>query len=113
MSSFLPWPTAKPGHLYRQSKRPRASILKGISFEVQEGEIVSLIGSNGAGKSTVLMAISALVAPTSGEILFNNQKIVGVSSHKIIKQGIRLVPEGKDLFPHISVLENLNLGAYL
>lgn len=91
----------------------RSEALRGISFEVDEGEIVSLIGNNGAGKSTVLRAISGLVQPVTGEILYKGKRIDGTSAHNIIKQGIRMVPERRDLFPYMSVLENLKLGAFL
>jgi len=90
-----------------------AEALKGISFEVEEGEIVSLIGSNGAGKTTALRTISGLKTPISGEIWFENKKINGVSVHKIIKCGIGHVPEARELFPYMSTSENLKLGAFL
>ncbi len=86
--------------------------LKGISFSVPEGKIVSLIGANGAGKSTVLKSICNLVTPQEGEIIFENQSIKGQPTHEIIKKGITLVPEGRRVFSNLTVLENLYLGAY-
>lgn len=86
--------------------------LKGISFNVPEGKIVSLIGANGAGKSTVLKSICNLVTPQEGEIVFNDESIKGQPTHEIIKKGITLVPEGRRVFSNLTVLENLYLGAY-
>ncbi|MGI6550895.1 MAG: ABC transporter ATP-binding protein [Syntrophomonadales bacterium] len=86
--------------------------LKGISFSVPEGRIVSLIGANGAGKSTILKAICNLVTPQQGEIIFTNQSIKGLPTFEIIKKGITLVPEGRRVFSNLTVLENLYLGAY-
>ena len=87
--------------------------LKGISFEVNEGEIVTLIGANGAGKSTTLKAISGLVSMSSGSIVYNGETISGFDSQKIVQKGISLVPEGRRVFPNLTVLENLKIGAYL
>ena len=87
--------------------------LKGISFEVNEGEIVTLIGANGAGKSTTLKAISGLVSMSSGSIVYNGETISGFDSQKIVQNGISLVPEGRRVFPNLTVLENLKIGAYL
>lgn len=87
--------------------------LKGISFEVNEGEIVTLIGANGAGKSTTLKAISGLVSMASGSIVYNGETISGFDSQKIVNRGISLVPEGRRVFPNLTVLENLKIGAYL
>lgn len=86
---------------------------KEVSFEVNEGEIVSLIGANGAGKSTILKAISGLHRPTSGEILYKGQSIQKESTKKIVELGISQVPEGRHVFGGMSVLENLEMGAYL
>lgn len=86
---------------------------KEISFEVQEGEIVSLIGANGAGKSTVLKAISGLHRPKSGEILFNDRPIQKDSTRKIVQLGISQVPEGRHVFKGMTVMENLEMGAFL
>ncbi len=87
--------------------------LKGISFEVNEGEIVTLIGANGAGKSTTLRAISHLVAASEGTIVYEGQEIQGMDSQKIVERGIVLVPEGRRVFSNLTVLENLRIGAYL
>jgi len=87
--------------------------LKGVSLEVPEGKIVTLIGANGAGKSTLLRSIIGLVKVASGEIAYNEQKINGLNSQKIVQTGITLVPEGRRVFPNLSVLENLKIGAYM
>jgi branched-chain amino acid transport system ATP-binding protein len=87
--------------------------LKGISVEVNQGEIVTLIGANGAGKSTTLRTISGLLKPKSGQILFEGQNIAGKPAQNIVKLGISQVPEGRRVFAHMTVLENLDLGAYL
>lgn len=86
-------------------------VLWGVSFSVREGEIATLIGANGAGKTTTLKAISGVVPARSGEILFDEQRIDRVSSHEIAARGIAHVPEGRRLFPLMSVTENLELGA--
>ena len=87
--------------------------VKGISFEVKEGEIVTLIGSNGAGKSTTLRTISGIVKPTSGSIEFEGVDITKINSSDIVKMGITLCPEGRRVFPDMTVLENIKIGAYL
>ena len=87
--------------------------LKGISFSVEEGEIATLIGANGAGKSTTLRAISGLVPKSEGDILYNGQSIRKLDSQKIVELGIVMVPEGRRVFPNLTVLENLKVGAYL
>lgn len=86
---------------------------KEINFEVNEGEIVSLIGANGAGKSTVLKAISGLHRPKSGEIMFKDQSIQKESTRKIVQLGISQVPEGRHVFKGMTVMENLEMGAFL
>jgi branched-chain amino acid transport system ATP-binding protein len=86
--------------------------LKGISLEVKEKEIVTLIGSNGAGKSTTLSAITGLVKVNGGSIVFNGIDITNMSPHKIVRMGISLSPEGREVFPALTVEENLRLGAY-
>ncbi|MBW1848006.1 MAG: ABC transporter ATP-binding protein [Deltaproteobacteria bacterium] len=88
-------------------------ILKGINIEVSEGEIVTLIGANGAGKSTTLMSISGIVPPRSGEVVFEDKPIHEMSPDKIVSLGISQVPEGRRIFPYLSVLENLDMGAFL
>jgi branched-chain amino acid transport system ATP-binding protein len=90
-----------------------AEVLKGVSCEVEEGSVVTLLGANGAGKSTTLRAITGLVAPASGEIWFDGQRIDGEPPQKIVSRGIRHVLEGRALFPYMSVLENLKVGAFL
>ena len=87
--------------------------LKGISLEVNEGEIVTLIGANGAGKSTTLRTISGLLKPKAGSITFLGQKIAGVRAHEIVKKGISQVPEGRRVFAEMTVMENLDLGAFV
>ena len=87
--------------------------VKGISFEVPQGEIVTLIGANGAGKSSTLRSIAGLVKPRSGEIGFQGESITGKSPNYIVSKGITLVPEGRRIFPDLSVVENLRIGAYL
>jgi len=84
-----------------------------VSIHVDEGEIVALIGANGAGKSTTLRAISGLVRPSSGKIDFDGHDLAGVSPENITKRGIAHVPEGRRVFPLMSVMENLEMGAYL
>jgi len=87
--------------------------LKGISLEVNEGEIVTLIGANGAGKSTTLRTISGLLKPKTGSITFLGQSIAGVRAHEIVKKGISQVPEGRRVFAEMTVMENLDLGAFV
>ncbi len=86
--------------------------IKGVSFEVQDGEIVTLIGANGAGKSTTLNTISGLLKPKSGSIEFLGNSIVGVPPHKIIAQGLAQCPEGRRIFLQMTVQENLEIGGY-
>ena len=87
--------------------------VKGISFDVHEGEIVTLIGANGAGKSSTLRTIAGLVKPSGGTINFRGDNITGRDATIIVKKGITLVPEGRHIFPDLTVLENLKVGAYL
>lgn len=84
-----------------------------VSFDVEQGKIVTLIGANGAGKSTILRSVSGIVKPKSGEIIFEGENITGLSPDKIVTKGITLVPEGRRVFPNLTVLENLKIGAYL
>ena len=86
--------------------------LKGISFQVPMGAIVALLGANGAGKSTTLKSISGLVPPAHGSVTFMGQPIGGLASERIVRMGIAHVPEGRELFPELTVLENLRMGAY-
>ena len=87
--------------------------VKNVSMEVPEGKVVSLLGANGSGKSTILKTISGLKASRQGEIFYSDTNINGREIDKIVDLGISLIPEGRRLFPYMSVLENLNLGAYL
>jgi len=87
--------------------------LTNVSLDIEEGEIVTLIGANGAGKSTTLMSLSGVVPPRSGEILFQGQALRGRSPDEIVALGIVQVPEGRRIFPQMTVLENLEMGAYL
>ncbi len=87
--------------------------VKGITFEVPEGKIVTLIGANGAGKSTTLRTIAGLVKPASGRIHFQADDITALSPDRIVSKGITLVPEGRHVFPDLTVVENLKIGAYL
>ena len=87
--------------------------VKGISFDVPAGEIITLIGANGAGKSSTLRAIAGLVKPASGNIVFEGDDITGKDPTAIVTKGITLVPEGRKIFPDLTVLENLRIGAYL
>ena len=90
-----------------------APVLHGLNIKVEEGSFVSVIGANTAGKSTLLKAISGLMPFASGEILFANENLLGLSAHEIPSKGIAHVPEGRHVFPDMSVLENLILGAYV
>lgn len=87
--------------------------LKGISFDVEEGQIITLIGANGAGKSTTLKAISGLVKSSAGLIRYKGEEIQNIDSQKVVEKGIALVPEGRRVFANLSVRENLLIGAYL
>ena len=87
--------------------------VKGIDLTVEEGKIVTLIGSNGAGKPTTLKAVAGLVKPKSGEILLNDANLVGKSTDQIVSSGVTLVPEGRRVFSNLTVAENLRIGAYL
>ena len=87
--------------------------IQGISFDIVEGEILTIIGSNGAGKTTTLGALSGLLPPSSGNVLFQGSPIQGLRPHKIVARGISLSPEGRHIFPSLTVLENMEMGAYL
>jgi branched-chain amino acid transport system ATP-binding protein len=90
-----------------------AEVLRDVSIEVEEGTVVTLLGANGAGKSTTLRAITGLVTPYAGEIWFDGKRIDGLPPQRIVERGIRHVLEGRALFPYMSVLENLKVGGYL
>jgi branched-chain amino acid transport system ATP-binding protein len=87
--------------------------VKGVSFQIDASTIVSLIGANGAGKSTILRALTGLVRPSAGDLRFENMSLLGLAPHQIVRLGIAHVPEGRRLFPKMSVFENLKMGAYL
>jgi len=91
----------------------QAQALWDVSFQVKEGEIVTLVGSNGAGKTTTLKTISGLLSPASGQLVFNGQRMDRLSPHRIVELGIAQIPEGRRLWPDMSVMENLELGAYI
>lgn len=86
--------------------------LKGVSMEIAEGSVVGLLGANGSGKSTIMKAVSGMMKPTQGEIWFDGRRIDGMPAHKVIRTGIVHVPEGRRLFPFMTVFENLRMGAY-
>ncbi len=87
--------------------------LKGVSIEISEGEIITLIGANGAGKTTTLMSVCGIVPPRTGEILFMGQPIHKLTPNLIVSLGISQVPEGRRIFPYLTVMENLDMGAFL
>ncbi|MEV7441949.1 ABC transporter ATP-binding protein [Streptomyces sp. NPDC056257] len=87
--------------------------VKGISFEVNEGEIVCLVGTNGAGKTTTLRTLSGLIKPKSGSITFDGKPLASVPAHKIVSLGLAHSPEGRHIFPRLTIAENLQLGAFL
>ncbi len=86
--------------------------LKGITFDVPKGKIITLVGANGAGKSTTLRTICGLIKPQKGEVKFENQTINNIHADQIVKKGIALIPEGRKIFPNLTVQENLELGAF-
>jgi branched-chain amino acid transport system ATP-binding protein len=89
------------------------SVLRGVTLEVAAGEIVALVGPNGAGKTTTLLALAGLLAPTAGTVRFEGHPLVRRPAHEVVARGLLLVPEGRKLFPSLTVQENLDLGAYL
>src|ERR1700753_3241064 len=90
----------------------RIEALRGIDLEVDEGEIVTLLGANGAGKTTTLRTISGMLSPVAGSITFDGPRIDGMPSYQVVASGSGHVPEGRRVFPRMSVLENLQMGAY-
>ena len=93
--------------------RGNIHVLKDVNLEIAAGEIITLIGANGAGKTTTLMAVSGIIVPRSGEILFMDEPIQGKRPDRIVSRGVSQVPEGRRIFPHLSVIENLDMGAFL
>jgi branched-chain amino acid transport system ATP-binding protein len=91
----------------------KAEAVKGVTIEVAEGSVTGLIGNNGAGKSTLLKAISGLLPISAGEVWFQDKRIDGMESHDIVRLGVVQIPEGRRLFSYLSVLDNVNIGAYL
>ncbi len=89
------------------------SALRGVSLTVAQGEVVTLIGANGAGKSTTLRAISGLLKPAAGRIVFEGDDIAGVPAYRLVARGISMAPEGRGIFPNLTALENLEMGAYV
>lgn len=90
----------------------KSEVLKGVSFEVRQGEVVTIVGANGAGKTTTLKTLCGIVEPTGGSIEFEGQAITGKAAHDIVDLGITMVPEGRQLFPFLTVEDNLLMGAY-
>jgi len=86
--------------------------IKGVSFHVEKGEVIALIGANGAGKTTILHTVSGLLSPRSGNVIFNGKDITKIPGHKIVSMGMAHVPEGRRVFAQLTVLENLKMGAY-
>jgi branched-chain amino acid transport system ATP-binding protein len=91
----------------------RIEALRGVTLDVDDGEIVTLLGANGAGKTTTLRTVSGLLHPTAGAVTFDGQRIDGLKAHEIVALGISHVPEGRRVFPRMTVIENLKMGAYL
>src|SRR5881409_2671813 len=87
--------------------------LRGVSFRVGEGEIVTLIGANGAGKTTTLRAVSGMLKPSAGQIRYQSSEIAGLKPHRLVARGLCHAPEGRGIFPNLTVPENLHLGAFL
>jgi len=96
-----------------QTHYGKIQALRDINIEIHPGEIITLIGANGAGKSTTLMTTCGIVPPSSGDILFNGKSIAHMNPNKIVAMGISQVPEGRHIFPYLSVKENLDMGAFL
>ena len=90
----------------------KIAALNGISFEVRQGQIVTLLGSNGAGKSTTLKTLSGIISPSAGKVFFLDEDITNKPAHEIVKRGLIHIPEGRNIFKDLSVMENLELGAY-
>lgn len=91
----------------------KVAALKGVSFDVTEGQVVTLLGSNGAGKSTTLRTISGMIRPSTGKVIFCGEDITQMSPHEIVKRGLVHIPEGRHIFKDLTIVENLELGAYL
>jgi branched-chain amino acid transport system ATP-binding protein len=91
----------------------KAEAVRGVTIEVAEGSVTGLVGNNGAGKSTILKAVSGLLTISSGEMWFQDRRLDGLESHDIVRLGVVQIPEGRRLFPHMSVFDNITIGAYL
>lgn len=91
----------------------KVAALKGISFDVTEGQVVTLLGNNGAGKSTTLRTISGIIKPSSGKVIFCGEDITQITPHEIVKRGLIHIPEGRHIFKDLTIVENLELGAYM
>ncbi|MCJ7792336.1 MAG: ABC transporter ATP-binding protein [Dehalococcoidia bacterium] len=89
------------------------AVINGVSITLEQGELVAIVGANGAGKSTLLRTISGLIKPTSGQILLRGKRVDGISPHDIVSKGIAHVPEGRKIFPYMTVYENLRMGGYI
>ena len=87
-------------------------VLQGIDLDVEAGEVVAIVGANGVGKTTLLRAISGLLTPTAGSIVFKGEPIAGIGAHRVVERGVVMVPEGRRLFPRMNVRRNLEIGAY-
>ena len=96
-----------------QVRYGEVSAVKDLSLEVSEGEIVALLGANGAGKSTSLLAVAGALKPAGGPIFFNDMEITGMAPERVVRKGIAMVPETRDVFPDLTVLENMRLGAFI
>jgi branched-chain amino acid transport system ATP-binding protein len=90
----------------------KSEVLRGVSLDVRQGEVVTLVGANGAGKTTTLKALCGLIAATGGSVEFEGERLSGKAPHEIVELGVTMVPEGRQLFPFLTVLENLLMGAY-
>ncbi|MCL2488403.1 MAG: ABC transporter ATP-binding protein [Oscillospiraceae bacterium] len=110
MSSSLPEPILKVENL--ETYYGKVAALKSVSFEVRERQIVTLLGSNGAGKSTTLKTISGLIRPSAGRVFFYGEDITNLQAHEIVARGLVHLPEGRHIFKDLTVMENLELGAY-
>jgi len=91
----------------------KLQVLRGVSLTVRAGSVAALLGGNGTGKSTALKTIAGLLRPSAGEIEFDGARIEGLAAHQVVRRGLSLVPQGKDVFPHLTVHENLMMGGFV